>query len=192
LTDIIGKAVNKVQDWKYVEWCKFKCDHAATTASRIGKRLGIPHEQVTTLFQEEGEIERIFWICNVPETHWFSVITYTKEKIIVLYDPIMNSKHYVDHHYYNVAAIFAYLQLVAKKTDQEAAFCADQWKFYNISKQLPVQTSGVDCGVFAISFFEHVLHNVMPIHTVSDMKFLRDTIALSLHHKDPRRLVPPR
>jgi Ulp1 family protease len=166
--------------------------HHSWTLPGISNRLQIDEDQVEILFRQQCKVEMIIFPCNIPNKHWFVVVVYLKQKTIVVYDSI--SRGYVDHHPYFVSSIFTFLHLVAIKTKQEKDyFDHKSWKFYNCSQQLPQQTgTSVDCAIFALAFIDSLLHNEMPIHGVDDMPFLRETVALSLHYREPRRLIPCR
>jgi hypothetical protein len=175
----------------HVQSCIMRNCGAEFKLKKLAKRLGgITEPQLHVLFKDEGVIEKIVCPCNVPGKHWFVVVVYPKRRIMVLYDSY--GMNFAKSQRYYVSSIFTFFHLVARKTNQEENhFRTSTWKFYNCSEQLPKQTEGVDCALFSLGFIDHLLHNEMPTFTDSDMPFLRETVALSLHYREPRRLVVP-
>jgi Ulp1 family protease len=80
--------------------------------------------------------EKLIFLVNIPNTHWFVITVYTKRNEIVVYDSLNN---YTDAHKDYCDKILKKL----KKKRPEAEF--KQIYFYS-----PKQNNASDCGVFSI------------------------------------------
>jgi len=119
-------------------------------------------------------LSKIFFPCNIGNTHWACAVIFMEDKIIQFYDSMGGSgKHYMN-------GLFSYLKDEWKAKKGGEMPDEQQWKLIPTTSDTPCQQNGYDCGVFTCMFADFLALDFPLTFSQKHIHLCRERIALSI------------
>jgi len=120
-------------------------------------------------------LDKIFFACNVHQTHWTCVVIFMQEKLIRFYDSMAGDGYSYSH------GLLKYLKDEWKAKKGGDLPNADEWKIVGyVDGDVPQQQNGFDCGVFTCMYADFVSMDRPLAFTQEHITRCRERIALSI------------
>ncbi|KAI3919451.1 hypothetical protein MKW98_030162 [Papaver atlanticum] len=137
--------------WTYFETYMLKILENKNDKVMERIRLGISPKHDGAHLLPWDEVSIVYGVLNVEKTHWVALTIQMTERRITIYDskiPPRNGKS--ANIYEEIEILHKYLRGVTGSGEWHCIFYKD----------LPQQTDGSSCGVFAIKFIEHMIRDI--------------------------------
>ena len=120
------------------------------------------------------ELDKIFFPCNVRNTHWCCAVIFMQEKRIQFYDSMHGSgKYYLE-------GLMQYLKDEWKAKKGGELPDANKWNLVPCESDVPHQENGYDCGVFTCMFADFLSFGRPLSFNQEHITQCRERIALSI------------
>jgi len=119
-------------------------------------------------------LDKIFFPCNIHNTHWCCAVIFVQAKRIQFYDSMGgNGMYYME-------GLMQYIKDEWKSKKGSDLPDADEWKLVTCEPDVPRQENGYDCGVFTCMFADFLSCDRPLSFNQKHITQCRERIALSI------------